>query len=302
VKPSPFAYHAPRSVDEALAALAELGEDGKVLAGGQSLIPMLNMRLAAPPALIDLARVDALDRIEITDGHVRVEARVTHEQLRRDARVAAVAPLLRRALDWVAHPVIRNRGTSVGSIAHADPAAELPAVLALLGGHMELRSATGCRTVAGADYVLGPLESDTRPEELVLAAVFPVLAAHSGTEFTELARRHGDYALAGVGVRVTLDEDRRVRDAAAGFIGVGGTHVQVDLTEPLHGQPHDALAAGDAIGLASASLDPTDDIHASAAYRRHLAGVLLGRALEVAAHRAAADRPVIGEPDQEPTS
>lgn len=293
MKPPPFAYHAPRSQDEALATLAQLGEDGKVLAGGQSLIPLLNMRLAAPPALVDLARMDALDRIEVGADHVRVEARVTHEQLRRDDRVAAAAPLLRRALDWVAHPVIRNRGTSVGSIVHADPAAELPAVLALLGGHMELRSIDGSRTVPGADYVLGPLESDTRPGELVLAAVFPVLPERTGTEFTELARRHGDYAVAGVGVRVTLDDDRRVRAAAAAFIGVGGTHIQVDLTEALRGRPHDAIEPADAIGLARASIDPTDDIHATAGYRRHLAGVLLGRALRTAARRAAGEAPAV---------
>jgi aerobic carbon-monoxide dehydrogenase medium subunit len=291
MKPPPFAYHAPRSRAELVATLTQLGEDGKVLAGGQSLIPMLNMRLAAPPALVDLARVDGLEAIEVRDGHVRVEARVTHERLRRDDRVAAAVPLLRQALDWVAHPVIRNRGTSVGSIAHADPAAELPAVLALLGGHMELESAEGTRTVAGADYVLGPLESDTRPGEVVVAAVFPVLGEGSGTEFVELARRHGDYAMAGVGVRVGLDADHRVRDAAAAFIGVGGTHVQVELTEALLGQHHDALSPDDAIGLARTMIDPTDDIHATAGYRRHLAGVLLGRALHTAVRRAAGQEP-----------
>lgn len=286
MKPSPFAYHAPTSVDEAITTLAHLGEDGKVLAGGQSLIPMLNMRLAAPAALVDLARVDGLAEVRVDTDHVRVEARVTHECLRRDDRVAAAVPLLRQALEWVAHPVIRNRGTSVGSIAHADPAAELPAVLALLGGHMELVSATGSRTVAGGDFVLGPLEADVRPGELVVAAVFPRLAARTGTEFLELARRHGDYAMAGVAVRVTLDGERRITHAAAAFIGVGGTHVQVSLTDALLGQPHDALDAQAAIELARTAIDPTDDIHATAGYRRHLAGVLLGRALETAARRA----------------
>jgi aerobic carbon-monoxide dehydrogenase medium subunit len=294
VKPPPFAYHAPRSRDELVATLAQLGEDGKVLAGGQSLIPLLNMRLAAPPALVDLARIGTLEGIEIADGHVRVEARVSHERLRRDDGVAAAVPLLRQALDWVAHPVIRNRGTSVGSITHADPAAELPAVLALLGGHMELQSAAGMRTVPGADYVLGPLESDTRPDEVVVAAVFPMLGERSGTAFTELARRHGDYAMAGVGVRVTLDDDHRVRHAAAAFIGVGGTHVQVELTDTLRDQPHDAIVPADAIGSPRAAIDPTDDIHATADYRRHLAGVLLGRALQTAARRAAGDEPTTG--------
>jgi aerobic carbon-monoxide dehydrogenase medium subunit len=140
VKPPPFAYRAPSSVEETLAVLAELGEDGKVLAGGQSLVPLLNMRLAQPAVLVDLARVAGLDTVEVTDHQVRVEARVTHETLRRHDAAAGAQPLLRRALDWVAHPVIRNRGTSLGSIVHADPAAELPAVLGLLGGHVELAS------------------------------------------------------------------------------------------------------------------------------------------------------------------
>lgn len=291
VKPPPFAYHAPRTEEEALATLGALGEDGKVLAGGQSLIPLLNMRLAAPPALVDLARLETLDRIAVTDTHVRVEARVTHERLRRDERVAAAVPLLRQALDWVAHPVIRNRGTSVGSIAHADPAAELPAVLALLGGWMQLRSVEGERTVEAGDYLLGPLESDTRPGELVVAATFPRPGVRTGTAFEELARRHGDYAMAGVGVRVTLDADHHVGDASAAFIGVGGTAIQVELTEVLRGQPYDALDKAEAIGLARASIDPAADIHATAGYRRHLAGVLLGRALETAVRHAAGQAP-----------
>jgi aerobic carbon-monoxide dehydrogenase medium subunit len=289
VKPPPFAYRAPTSVEETLAVLAELGEDGKVLAGGQSLIPLLNMRLAQPAALVDLARVDGLGTVEVTDTAVRVEARVTHETLRRHGAAAAAQPLLRQALDWVAHPVIRNRGTSLGSIVHADPAAELPAVLGLLGGHVELASTEGRRTVAGERFVLGPLESDVQPGELAVAFVVPAAAPRTGTAFTELARRHGDYALAGVGVTVALDEDRHVAAARASFIGVGGTPILIDLTDALAGQPHDALQPGEAIGQARATIDPTDDIHATASYRRHLAGVLLGRALETAARRAAGE-------------
>jgi aerobic carbon-monoxide dehydrogenase medium subunit len=288
VKPRVFAYHAPDSVDGVLEALAELGDEAKVLAGGQSLIPVLNLRLAAPDALVDLARVDGLDAVEVTREHVRVEARVTHERLRRHDAAAAAIPLLRRALGWVAHPAIRNRGTTVGSIAHGDPAAEMPAVLGLLGGHVELASqARGRRTVAASDYLVGPLQTDTEPDELALAVVFPRLPPRTGTEFTELARRHGDYALAGVGVRVTLDADHRVTSASAAAIGVGGTPVYASLTDALAGQAADALETSDAVAQLRGAVAPGDDVHATAAYRTHLVGVLLDRALETAVRRAA---------------
>jgi aerobic carbon-monoxide dehydrogenase medium subunit len=286
VKPAAFAYHAPESIDEALATLAELGDGGKVLAGGQSLVPLLNMRLASPAALVDIERLDALDTVEVTDDHVRVGARVRHARLHRDAEVARAIPLLRQALDWVAHPVIRNRGTSLGSIVHADPAAELPAVLALLGGRVELASTAGTRTVDAGDFLLGPLESDLRTGELAVAAVFPRPDTRTGSAFVELSRRHGDYALAGVGVTVALDADRHVTRAAATYIGVTDTPALVDLTPALGGQAHDALDLDAARDLADPSLTPDDDIHATAGYRRHLAGVLLGRGLVAAATHA----------------
>lgn len=287
MKPAAFAYHAPESVDEALATLAELGHDGKVLAGGQSLIPLLNMRLAAPPALVDIERLDELDVIEVTAASVRVGARVRHARLHRDAEVARAIPLLRQALAWVAHPVIRNRGTSLGSIVHADPAAELPAVLALLGGSVELASTAGTRTVSAADFLVGPLESDLRPGELAIAATFWRPAPGTGSAFVELSRRHGDYALAGVGVTVHLDADRHVTDARATFIGVTDVPAVIDLTSTLAGQAGDALDLDAARQVADPTLAPDADIHATAEYRRHLAGVLLGRGLEAAAAHAA---------------
>lgn len=279
MKPSPFAYHAPEDLDTALALLAELGDDGKVLAGGQSLVPMMNMRLAAPAALVDITRLADLDDVTVTDDRVTVGATVTHERLRTLPDASRACPLLRQALDWVAHPVIRNRGTAVGSIVHADPAAELPAVLALLDGTVELRSTSGTRTVAGGDFVVGPLESDVQSGELATSVMLPVLPATTGTAFHELARRHGDYALAGVGVRVDLDDDRHLTTARAAFIGVADRPLVVELTDALTGQAHDALDTADAVGHARAALDPTDDIHATGAYRRHLAGVLLDRAV-----------------------
>jgi aerobic carbon-monoxide dehydrogenase medium subunit len=286
VKPPAFAYHAPESVEAALATLGELGADGKVLAGGQSLVPMMNMRLAAPAALVDIERLDELDRLEVTAEHVRVGARVRHARLRADDEVAAAIPLLRQALDWVAHPVIRNRGTSLGSIVHADPAAELPAVLALLGGHVEVARSGATRDVAAADFLVGPLESDVRAGELATAVLFRRPPPGTGSAFVELSRRHGDYALAGAAVTVTVDADRRVTDARAAFIGVADTPAVVELADVLGGCAADDLDLDAARVLATAGLEPDGDIHATAAYRRHLAGVLVGRGLEQAVQHA----------------
>lgn len=282
MKPAAFAHHAPRSLDEALATLADLGDDGKVLAGGQSLVPLMNMRLATPAALVDIEGLDDLDTVTVDADGVTVGARARQSRVHGDDAVHEAVPLLRQALDLVAHPVIRNRGTVVGSLVHADPAAELPAVLALLDGTVEVASANGRRTVAAADFLRGPLESDVHHGELAVAATFPRSVPGTRSAFVELARRHGDYALAGVAVTVTTDDDRHVTAARAAFIGVGDTPRVVDLTDALAGQADDALDHDAARQLADESLDPDDDIHATGAYRRHLAGVLLGRALDQA--------------------
>lgn len=282
MKPAAFDYHAPESVDEALTILDELGSDGKVLAGGQSLIPLLNMRLAAPAALVDIERVEGLDTVEVTDEHVRIGARVRHARVHRDERIADALPLLRQALEWVAHPVIRNRGTSLGSIVHADPAGELPAVLMLLGGWLEVASVAGSRTIDASELFLGPLESDVRPGELATAVVFPRPPDGTRTAFVELSRRHGDYALAGVGVTLARDGDRHVTEASAAFIGVTDTPVRIELSPALRGQAVDAMDLDAARERADEVIEPADDIHATAEYRRHLAGVLLGRALRTA--------------------
>ncbi len=288
MKPPAFAYVRADSVEEALAALAEAGSDGKVLAGGQSLIPLLNMRLAAPGVLVDVNRI-GLDEIEVSDAHVRIGATVRHAALERHAEARSRSPLLSQALVHVAHPVIRNRGTTVGSIAHADPAGEMPAVMAILGGHAEVSSADGHRTVSADDLFVGPLESSLAPGELVTHIVFPHPPAGSGTSFHELARRHGDYAMAGVGAIVTLDENRRVSGARVGFIGLGSVPVVVDLSDALGGAAADELDVTAAAREAVDATDPQDDIHATAAYRRHLATVLTERALREAA-AAATDR------------
>lgn len=288
MKPPPLQHVAPRTVDEALAALADAGSGGKVLAGGQSLVPLLNMRLVTPTMLVDVNGVAELDTIEVTEHAVVVGATVRHRQLERHAGAAAALPVLRQALAHVAHPVIRNRGTVVGSLVHADPAAELPAVLALVAGHVDVASRDGSRRLPAEELFLAPMESALRPDELAVSATFPRLAGHTGTAVHELARRHGDYAMAGVCVAVTRDPDLdTVAAARAAFIGVTDTPVVLDLAAHLAGQPCDRLDVTAAVDHARDGIDPTGDIHATADYRRHLAGVLLGRALVEAAAAAA---------------
>jgi aerobic carbon-monoxide dehydrogenase medium subunit len=286
MKPAAFQYHRPGSVAEALAILAEVGHDGKVLAGGQSLVPVLNMRLAEPAHLVDVNRLAELAYVRSDADAVRVGALARHADVEHDRAAGGAAPLLGQALAHVAHPTIRNRGTVVGSLVHADPAGELPAVLALLGGSVELASADGRRSVPAAGFFLGPLASATGPEELATEAVFPRPPAGSGSAFLEVSRRHGDYAVCGVAALVTLDRERRVAAARAALVSVGPTPVLVDLAEAVGGRPHDAADWAAAGALAAARVDPEDDIHASAVYRRHLAGVLTARACRAAASRA----------------
>ena len=276
MKPPPFAYSAPTRVDEAVTTLAELGTDGKVLAGGQSLVPLLNMRLAAPAHLVDINGLAELGRIEVDPAGVRVGAIVRHAAVERSAEAFTVLPLLRQALAQVAHPVIRNRGTVVGSIAHGDPAAELPAVLRLVDGSVEAASPAGTRTVPAAELFVGPLETSLRPGELLTSVWFPALPPGTRTAFVEVARRQGDYAVCGVAVAVTSDGDGTVTGARAAYVGVSDTPLLLDLTEAVH----DLSAVA---RLAQARVDPDGDIHATAEYRRHLAGVLTVRAIREAA-------------------
>jgi 2-furoyl-CoA dehydrogenase FAD binding subunit len=268
VKPAPFAYRRPGSLEEALKALAG-GSGAKVLAGGQSLVPLLSMRLAAPGTLVDINGLPGLDAISVSTEGVRVGALARHADVLAHAEARRVQPLLAQALAHVAHATIRNRGTTVGSIVHADAAAEMPMVLSLLGGSVEAASVRGTRTIAADELYLGPLESSLAADEIATSAYFPALGAGAGTAFDEIARRHGDYALCGVGAVVDGDSVR------AGFVSVSDTPVVVDLT----GVADDDL--GDA---ALAELDPADDIHATADYRAQLVRVLTPRVVAAARH------------------
>ncbi|GAB2860567.1 xanthine dehydrogenase family protein subunit M [Actinoallomurus bryophytorum] len=286
MKPPAFEHHAPETLEEALEVLARTAEDAKVLAGGQSLIPLLNMRLAAPGHLVDINRVASLDTLEVTREGVRVGALARHTRVEHSAEAADAQPLLRAALRQVAHPVVRNRGTVVGSLAHADPAAELPAVLAVLEGTVEAVSSGGRRTIPAAEFFAGPLESSLRPGELAAGAFFPALPARTGTAFAEVARRHGDYAMAGAAAVVTLDDDQRVCSARVGYLSVAATPLVLDLTGVLGHRPPVTCDWAAAAAYARDHIDTDEDIHASADYRRHLAGVLTERTLRAAAQEA----------------
>jgi carbon-monoxide dehydrogenase medium subunit len=303
VKPPAFTYHRPTSVEDALAVLAEVGADGKVLAGGQSLVPILNMRLAAPAHLVDVNRLTDLAYVRCDTDAVRVGALARHAAVERDEAAWAALPLLRQATSTVAHPTIRNRGTTVGSLAHADPAAEMPAVLTVLDGSVTLAHRDGRRTVAARDFFVGPLESAVRPGELAVEAVFPLPPPGTGTAWLEVSRRRGDYAVCGVAALVTVDGGR-VERARAAYISVGPTPLAVDLTEAVAGQPASSADWRAAGTLAAGAVDPEDDIHATAAYRRHLVEVLTARACAAAAallRRAplSPSGPVEGSPPQQ---
>lgn len=289
MKPSPFTYHRPSTVDEAVEMLAALGATGKVLAGGQSLVPLMSMRLAAPENLVDINHLPGLGAVEVDDSLVRVGALARHSEVERDERAYAAVPLLRQALLQVAHPTIRNRGTTVGSLVHADPAAEMTAVLALLDGAVELRSVRGSRRVPAGEFFVGPMESATAPDELAVAATFHRPPRGSGTAFRELARRHGDYAMCGVGAVVTSDPDGAVVRARVALISVGPGPVLVDMTAAVSGSGGGFSTAA-VRELLDAHIEPEADIHATAEYRRHLAHVLTSRVLDDAHAAAVAAR------------
>lgn len=284
MKPAPFRHHAPRTLDEAIAVLGDVGHDGKVLAGGQSLIPVLNMRLAQPAHLVDINRVATLDTVTITDTHVRVGATVRHAVLQEHDEAYAVLPVLRQALRNVAHPAIRNRGTTVGSIAHADAAGEMPSIAVLTDAVMEIVGPRGRREVAAGDFFEGPLQTVLEADELLEAVRFGRFGAATRTAFLESARRHGDYALAGVGVAVDLDgqgRDAIVRRARAAHVSVTDIPVVIDLTEAIEGQR--CSSSWDGVEeIIQAGIAPEADIHATSEYRRMLAAELTRRALTLA--------------------
>lgn len=280
MKPAPLTCHSPSSLDEALHLLHDLGTEAKVIAGGQSLVPVLNMRLTTPSHLVDITQIPGLDEIRVDAEAVEVGARVTHRRVERDPDAHAALPLLRQALVNVAHPAIRNRGTTVGSIAHADPNAEMPMILAVTGGTVTAASVRGERTLGAEELFIGPLETALEPDEVVLAARFGRFPEGTRTGFLEMARRSGDYALAGVALAVQVLDGTLTR-ARFGFVSVTEVPNVLDLTELVAGRSvtESAELAEAVVDRVNRHIDPESDIHATADYRRHLTGVLTRRLL-----------------------
>jgi carbon-monoxide dehydrogenase medium subunit len=283
MKPPLFDYRCPSSLDEALALRSEFSDDSAVLAGGQSLMPMLNLRLARPEVLIDLGRVVELAGITELDGGLSLGAMTRQRSAERSDLIRERAPLLQQALGHVGHPTIRNRGTVGGSLAHADPAAELPAVCVALDAELVARSATGERTITADDFYLGFMTTALAPDELLVEVRIPAAAGALRTAFVEIARRHGDFALVGVAAAIALDDEDVITDARLVLTGVAGLPVRAREAEAsLRGASASAAPFAAAADLVGAELEPRTDAHATGDYRRRVAGVLVRRALEEA--------------------
>jgi aerobic carbon-monoxide dehydrogenase medium subunit len=269
VKPAPFDYARALSVEHAVELLGR--EGARVLAGGQSLIATLNMRLSSPSLLVDINEVAGLGRIARRNGHIEIGALVRHAQAERSAEIAQAVPLVARALPHIGHPAIRNRGTIGGSIAFADPAAELPACLLALNGEVDIAGPTGPRTVKAHDFFQGLFETALGPRDVLTAIRLPAATRETRVGFAELARRHGDYAM--VGLAASARANTKLTDPRLAFFGVGAMPVRARNAEA-------ALAAGDveaAVAALARDLDPPDDVQAEGKVKRHLAGVLLRR-------------------------
>ena len=269
MKPAPFAYRRARALEEAVAALGEHA-DTRLLAGGQSLIATLNMRLSAPSLLIDINGIGGLDGIALKDGKLEIGALTRHVQAERSDTIAKHAPLIARAIPHIGHAAIRNRGTLGGSIAFADPAAELPACLLALDGEVDATGPQGKRTIHAQDFFKGLFETALGPQDVLTAIRVPAATAQTRVGFAELARRHGDYAIVGLAASARAD-GKGLADVRLAFFGVGATAVRANKAET-------ALASGNVeAAVAALDLDPQDDLQATAAVKKHLAGVLLRR-------------------------
>jgi carbon-monoxide dehydrogenase medium subunit len=287
VKPPPFEYVAPTTLDEALDALAEAGEDAKVMAGGQSLIPLLSLRLARPTVVVDLNGVDDLAGLEVADGRLRIGATTRHRVAERSAEVARAVPLISQAMPLIGHVAIRSRGTIGGSLAHADPAAELPAVALALDATFTMTSRDrGERSIEAADFFEGFFTTAMEPDEILTSVSFPTVAAGTGHAIEEVARRHGDYAMVGAVGSVTV-ADGAITDARLALLSVDDRPVRATAAEELlvGSVPGEELFA-EAGEAATRDLEPSGDVHATPAYRRKVGSVCVSRALWRAVERA----------------
>ena len=281
MKPAPFSYLRPGSLEDALTGLAQAGEEAKVLAGGQSLIPLMNFRLVRPAILIDLNLLTELASISEQDGHLVIGAMTRQSAAENSPIVRSGYALLAEAMRHIGHIQIRNRGTVGGSLAHADPAAELPAVALVLDAQIEAQSPRGSRQIAANDFFVGPFSTSLAPDEILTAIRFEKREGW-GQAFLEVARRNGDFALAGVAISAQVAPDHRtLTDLAIGAFGVGPAALRLrSVEEVIRGVELDERSLREAAITASEEVDPSDDIHADVDYRRRLIGHLVRRALE----------------------
>ena len=288
MKPAAFDYHAPRTVDEALGLLADYGGDAKLLAGGQSLVPTMNFRLAQPAVLVDLNGIDELFFLREHDSGLRCGAMTRQSSVERSPLAQRIAPLLYEAMPHIAHAQIRNRGTIGGSLAHADPAAELPAVALALDARMFVRGVTDARWITARDFYVGLFATAMEPEEMLIEVAFPALPPRSGWAFDEVARQHGNYALCGAAAVVALTNEGAVKSAKLVFLSVGEGPVEAtQATTLLLGErPTPAAIRAASEAAATQDIDPVGDIHAGPEFRRHLARVIADRVLTRAIGRA----------------
>jgi CO/xanthine dehydrogenase FAD-binding subunit len=286
MKPPRFDYYAPQSLDEALALLEKFASDARVLAGGQSLVPLMNMRLASPREIIDINKIASLDYIEEHDGYLCLGALTRHRTIERSPLVFERCPLLSQAVAFVGHTQVRSRGTIGGSIAHADPAAEYPTVLATLDGMIVAQSVHGRRTIEWESFFLGPYMVDLQGNEMVVEIRLRTSAEPATGVFSELSRRHGDFALVEAAVQLQIDGGGKCAAVQIGLGGVAGTPVRALAAEQyLHGRIADVARCGEAAALAAENLEPDDDVHGSADYRKRMASLLVARALAQAVER-----------------
>ena len=290
MKPAPFGYHRPATVAEAVALLDALQDDVKVLAGGQSLVPLMNFRLSVPAELVDINGIAELTGHDVTGDVLRLGALTRHHELERSATVRGAAPLLALAAPYIGHPQIRSMGTLGGSLSHADPAAELPGIMLALDARMVAASARGERIVPAAEFFVSHFTTALEPDELLTAVEVPVAAERTGHAFLEVAARYGDFALVGAGAAVTVDEDGAITEARIGCTSVAPTPVRAAAAEELlRGATPDADVLAEVERVVAGALEPTPELKASAAYKRRTAGVLVARAVRQAWREAGGD-------------
>lgn len=279
MKPAPFDYVKPNSVEEVFDLLDRYGDDARLLAGGQSLLPSLNMRLSAPAILIDITGQDALRGIVTVDGVLRIGALTTYAEVKASAEVARAAPMFSQAIPWIAHPAIRNRGTVGGSLVHADPAAELPACMLALDAQLEIAAKGGRRRVAVADFFRGLFETDLKPGEMLMAIEVPVIRADYRSGFSEFSRRSGDFAISGLAAHARVDGEV-LSDVRLAYCGVDTRPVRARIAERvLEGRPFGSAALAEAKAALAKDLAPPDDLQATGQMKLHLSQVLAGRVL-----------------------